>query len=531
MKTTICHAGSFIILCVCAIALAVGCGRKAERLAPCGWEATGKPSDSLLVLLDRSIYSYCDPDSLDSLVERYVKVSGEEDPDGIYEHRRLYWQGTALFGHGEFERGDSLRRLAMQRCDSSRFPHDYRLYRLATEQPTDFPDNASRYKRYLSDLKVFEAEGDLVSAFSRSVLLSQLMSEAGMHREALDYVLLADSVLKKADLPLLRINNEVNVASCLFNAGDTVGAVRALDEVKAHIGGEGNEGVEAIIDFNKYEMTGDTAALAAAWRIVKGNPDLARMQMLVGASLVKSDMQTGDYGYIMALLKEADAYAFRPEEELSIKEAILDLSVDDGNVALTRDAAYGYEAAVERYLNEQKKGEVISAQISSMINEVSLDAEREKQRSRNILWTVLAVVGVVVAVGVICGVMYINRNRRILLLTQLEIERHRRQQIATDLMLAERADREPEIKTIADDEAIDDMDGRFMKLFVARYPKVRKTGRRLALYIWKGKDTSDIARIMSIRKESVMQARWRLRSQMDLAPEEDLEVIIHQMVV
>lgn len=125
-----------------------------------------------------------------------------------------------------------------------------------------------------------------MSAFSRSVLLSQLMSEAGMHREALDYVLLADSLLKKADLPLLRINNKVNVASCLFNAGDTVGAVRALDEVKAHIGGEGNEGVEAIIDFNKYEMTGDTAALAAAWRIVRGNPDLARMQMLVGASLV-----------------------------------------------------------------------------------------------------------------------------------------------------------------------------------------------------------------------------------------------------
>lgn len=228
--------------------------------------------------------------------------------------------------HGDFERGDSLRRLAMQMCDSSSFPHDYRLYRMAIEQPTDFTDNLNRYNRYVSDLKSFLDEGDLVSAFSRCVMLSQQMSEAGMHNKALEYVLMADSLLERADLPLLRFNNKVNVASCRFYAGDTIGAVKALDEMKADSIYCGDETVNVIIDFNKYEMTGDTAALASAWRMSSSNPALTRMNILVGASMVNSGMGVGtadEKKRMLELIGSADEYAYLPEEDLEIKKGRL----------------------------------------------------------------------------------------------------------------------------------------------------------------------------------------------------------------
>lgn len=546
MKTVIAHLCTPIVIAFGLLVITTGCERKSDRLVPFGWKATGMPSDSLLVRLDRGLQSYIDPDSLESLVEQYDRMSKEEDPTGVYAHRRTYWKGTSLFMHGDFERGDSLRRLAMQMCDSSRFPHDYRLYRMAIEQPTDFTDNLSRYNRYVSDLKSFLDEGDLVSAFSRCVMLSQQMSEAGMHNKALEYVLMADSLLERADLPLLRFNNKVNVASCRFYAGDTIGAVKTLDEMKADSIYCGDETVNAIIDFNKYEMTGDMAALASAWKISSSNPALTRMNILVGASMVNSGMGIGtadEKKRMLELIGSADEYAYLPEEDLEIKKAVCRLLSEYGDVVQLQNASVEYQEAVDKYLREQKKGDVIAGETAAMINEVSLNAEKDKQRSRNIMWIAIIAVGAVIAAAVVFVLVYVNRHRRVLLLTQLEIERHRRREMASDLSQVEKcggeatADRDVSSGSGAASEApshdenddADYRDAMFMKAFMERYPKVGKTGRRLALFIRAGKDTGDIARILNIRKESVMQARWRLRRQMDLAPEEDLEIIIHKL--
>lgn len=64
----------------------------------------------------------------------------------------------------------------------------------------------------------------------------------------------------------------------------------------------------------------------------------------------------------------------------------------------------------------------------------------------------------------------------------------------------------------------------YLKNFIEKYPKVSKMGRKNALYIRRGLDTAQIASEMNIRQESVMQARWRLRSQMGLSSDSDLEV-------
>lgn len=58
------------------------------------------------------------------------------------------------------------------------------------------------------------------------------------------------------------------------------------------------------------------------------------------------------------------------------------------------------------------------------------------------------------------------------------------------------------------------------------YPKVSKTGRKIAMMIRRGNDVNEIAQALNIRKESVLQARWRLRTQMGLTPEEDLDRVV-----
>lgn len=153
-----------------------GCNEPKSRLYPFGWKATGLPSDSLLVEMDRNVMNYGSAEELLRLASEYSLISEKEDSKHLYQHRRLYWEGTALFMSGDFETGDSLRREALRQCDSTRFPRDYRLYRMATEQPIDFKDNMERYSRYLSDLNVFLKNADPVSAFSRAVQLSGLMS-------------------------------------------------------------------------------------------------------------------------------------------------------------------------------------------------------------------------------------------------------------------------------------------------------------------------------------------------------------------
>lgn len=77
MKTVIAHLCTPIVITVGLLVITTGCERKSDRLVPFGWKATGMPSDSLLVRLDRGLQSYIDPDSLESLVEQYDRMSKE----------------------------------------------------------------------------------------------------------------------------------------------------------------------------------------------------------------------------------------------------------------------------------------------------------------------------------------------------------------------------------------------------------------------------------------------------------------------
>lgn len=531
---------------------AIGCSDDRKAFPPFGWTPTGEPSDSLLTQMSRAMLNYAPTDSLDSLVTRYCHLSENEDHTGQYEHRRLYWKGNAIFMSGDFEKGDSLRRLALAKCDSTLFPHDFRVYRLAVEQPSDFADNSARYKRYKSDLEFFTYSGDYASGFSRAVLLMSLMSEAGMHTEALKYALKADSLLVRADLPVLRDNNRINLASAYFAAGDTVRATTLLDSLRTSSQSYSIPGIAAIIDYNLYEMTGDSLALASTWAIVKNHDELKKMRALVAAAIINrgeaSDLE------LKSALDLSSAYEYTPQERLEIYEAFLKVASSSGNFITLQTAAETYEQEVRNYLDQLHKGDIIAAETADMIRDVEQkeNSSRERLRLQIFLITVIAII--LLSIAAICLTRYVGRLKRNSILQQLEHERLTREHMAKDLLIVEKQQLNDRLQTKIEEmvnkremenktaEMIKDIIGEtrvenamgpdeneFMKIFIERYPDVGKTGRKLALYLRKGLDSAQIAQEMNIRKESVTQARWRLRNQMGLTPDTDLDIIIRKI--
>lgn len=549
--------GFYLTTCILLSLFLFACGGEKRVHTAFGYTLTGGASDSLLMKLDRTMMSYGDPDSLERLVNRYCAMSEKEDPNDKYLHRRLYWRGNALFMKGEFEKGDSLRRLALLKCDSVAFPHDFRLYRMAIEQPSDFSDNADRYVRYKSDLDFFINSGDPVSAFSRAVMLMTLMNEAGMNKEALRYALLSDSLLSLADLPLLRENNKVNIASAYFAAGDTIKATKILNALRDS--GECNSipSIVAIIDYNLFQMTNDSLALRRAWSIVKRSEQLSKMQALVAASIINTGTS---YSYneereeLVSALHNSSEYEYNPQEELEISEAFLNLARESGDNKDIGDKTEEYKKTVKKYIEEQKKGVLISAETEEIIHEIEDREQLAKERLKRNIWIGIAVTILIIAVASIVLTRYVSRLKRDSMLRQLEHERMRREHIAKDLMLVEKQKLNEQLQSKIDDllkkdelevktaemitelmeskeikNLLDIDDSEFLRLFMERYPKVSKTGRKLAMYIRKGHDTSQIAKELNIRKESVIQGRWRLRTQMGLSADSDLDVILRQI--
>lgn len=538
-------------VCVFIFCIFLGaCTEKKSRLSPFGWSSTGFSSDSMLIQADRALMSYANPHVLDSLVNEYCELSEKEDSTNQYRHRRLYWKGNALFMQGNYEAGDSLRRLAMEECDSSLFPRDYRLYRMTVEQPSDFPDNSARYSRYQDDLDLFLSTSDLVSGFTRAVQLSSLMSEAGMTHEALDYAILSDSLLANTGLSTLRTNNRVNLASAYCAVGDTAKAVKELLTVRNSIESYSIPSIAAIVDYNLFQISADTVSLHRAWDTVSQFDELSKMRPLIAASMINSKYHgNASIAELNESLNLYSDYDYLPGEILEIKRAILQKAVNENNVERIRMAACEYMEGVNDYIKAQHKGEVIAAQTSDEIRELEEKEESLRDSIRIRIWIGIGIVLLCLGIAAMIIYNYFERQKREALHNQLESERLGRELIAYELMVVEKqklndslqkkigelveANRVEKktaesisriIESTSVDKAIKNEDAEFLKTFIEKYPKVSKTGRKIALLIRRGLNTAEIAKEMNIRKESVMQARWRLRSQMGLPADIDLDV-------
>lgn len=486
--------------------LCSSCEKERQGTTLGGWELTGAPSDSVLNRLDSAILSYESDDTIKILSDAYIQCLTAEDPHGEYRYRIPFIEGTTLFMYGDFERGDSLRRVGIEECDSAHHPQDYAVMQLAVEEPGESADAISEYIRLSESLEGFLKVGDNVNSATRAVQLSGLFAEADLGFKALAYTQMADSLLGCCALPHLRNNYRINLASAYLAAADTANALRILDEVVQSPYIKKDPIIKGIISFNKSEITGADVDLLKAWQEIKDIDALARFQGLVAAQLINNGLITDS---LRRALSEASEYAYLPDQELTLAQARLRLKMaDNPNAYVPYDSLIDvYINHVNDYIGGYKNGKLAALTFQGEIN--ALEAERRSQALEDKITLVICVALLILLILVIV-VYYRKRLRdaeRLAMLRTIE---------------AKNAFRHDALSRAEQQDSLED----FSAAFAREYPRVSKTGRKIAALIRQGKDVGEVAMALNIRKESVLQARWRLRTQMELKPEDDLDAVI-----
>lgn len=78
-------------------------------------------------------------------------------------------------------------------------------------------------------------------------------------------------------------------------------------------------------------------------------------------------------------------------------------------------------------------------------------------------------------------------------------------------------------------ETFENLSPDFASHIKSKYPDMTESDIRLASYIAIGMDNKHISRVMSIRPESVKQARWRLRVKIGLVKGESLDDFLKEL--
>lgn len=252
-------------------------------------------------------------------------------------------------------------------------------------------------------------------------------------------------------------------------------------------------------------------------------------------------------------------YVYAPSVRLLVYQSRANVMDAIGRV----DSAYHYlslAAALSDSIDEDTRAaEIFNSEILKQILEQEHRVDIEQRRHTMVFLYII--LGVLVVGGAVAWTIYRRMQRQKLarVQTQLQLEQSQRQVLAMQLAmeekdtlfnelsrdlndLAEEGDishkasikLENSIKTHLGLEAerkgfvqtFTEVSPAFSRRLKERYPALSDADVRLASFIAVGLDNKHIARILSIRPDSVKQARWRLRTKLNLAGDESLDDII-----
>ncbi len=567
-----------ILLTTAAVALlviwVVSSDKKRDTLYPWGWEALERPTDSLMVQLQRAFLGDTSLDSCTLLVNQFHEYADKPDAPSIEKARATFWDARLAFASENYEEALTLFRKSLSETDSANYPFDARYIRLCLEplegKVLDGSNLDWEWYREMTDDLDFALNNDArVFGGIRAQYLSCIMTYSGNPARALHYALIADSLFTNVGREGDRLTNRMNVASNRILTGDTVGALKDYAWMQTQL----DKGVtpvspllKPLIDYNKWVETKDTAALIRLKNRTRHNPELKGYDALASAYLTEielkrhnndsiaqriSDMEAGlEYtddafqkAFLIKMLARAYEACGKPDVALSYLNSYPDV-VEDNVTALTGDR-------------------FSVAETQRQIDELEYHRDRERLNSK-IRFSTLVVLFILIA-GLLARMAYrrMRKLRQEKEMRQQELEKAKRAELSMTLYVREKerliSELRQKVSRMADDERIDTdaareiessirseegaskADEEFGKVFATispdfrkrlreRYPRIGRNTMRMAEYIAIGMDNRHIARVMNIRLESVKQNRWRLRQAFGLEPNENLDEILRQML-
>lgn len=542
---------------VLVVMMFVGCSRGERRLSPFGWTATDAPFDTVTVRLERLFYEMAPPDSIAPAVDFLRQLASADAGNCVKEARTLYWHGRLRLREGDVEGALAEFSQAVELTDSSRFPYDVNRYRWNME--LEDPWTVDDFLRIRDRAEFFESVPDLYLAAADNMTLGSFMNDLSDPEAALGYFDKADSMLSLVGFRSMIVKNNINRANAYANAGDTAQTIRLLREVVINPVTACDPLALNAAQWNLYQYAGDTVVLRDAYSRVEADT-LYRVDKSLMASRLAYEYAKGGQS------DSAMHYAGVAARDMDFGENFENLRWYYYCLGMAQQSSGDYAHAAENFrhalamqdsiIADKRVADVASRNIREEIAAREFARRLESNRRTIVLLAIIAAVFMAATVIVWLLRRKISRHRMAAV-----VERNKREQYMQTAMALQVAMKETDdlIQKMSDsvdrlykEEKISDAAARhltselkmqpvmngsreaflltfsslhpqFFKTLDARYPGLSEAERKMCALIAMNLDTKHIARLLSIKPESVKQARWRLRSRLQLSADGSLE--------
>lgn len=554
-----------VIISGLLLTLVGGC-RRAQHLDPYGWRPLGGEFDSVTLRLEKQQWTYAPVDSIKLNITTLERLAASDTSDSRAKLVRIhYWRSRALYAASLIDSARAEARRGLAAADSVRDYYDYIRLSSLSYLHDDQELGLERYRRSMDIIRYARSIGDNLMVSNELLDVGNLLSEVGLYNEALQAFREADSLSESLGFPLKATKNKINVASVLFQLGDSAGCITLLKSLERDPGVMADPHTRNLVYRNIYAHSGDTGYLAKCYRDISVIDSRRGLRGFIASemarrSFIADEFDSGIY------------YAGKAVEDLPYvtdfrhRAAILRVE------ALSREVQQDYHGALDYYINSvalmdsAERLDDLPATLRVRFKS-TLEAEQMKYeqnlRLRNIALAVIALTVLLTSIY-LRGLMRRRRMRRDIekLQSELELERVRNTLAASSLTITEKdnllralqselgrmrrlgsisaTDANSLESTIKSHLVENDSQALFSEMFNIVNPIFSRRLRELcpemeestvtiAGYILMGFDSKRIARLMFMKQSSVFQARWRLRRRLKVDPEKSLRAALQDL--
>lgn len=550
------HISIWLSILLCCLLLAA-CGHEPERLSPLGWPKVSPEIDSLTLSIERLMINDENADSVEVFNGRLKQLASASRPElHLPERAMLFETGILSIRLQKKEALDIISHLETE-VDSIGDPYLYN--RVKTRRwIVDSIDDYSIHKRLLSQIDYYAGIGDSVMLACDYIHLAQRYMNVGEAALAYECSQKADSLLEMVGYDETKLKNNINLIVEL----NRLGREEERDSLVACLLRDGrhkdNLKYYTALLVNAYSFSGDATLLRRAYELLKGDSLFFSRTAIIEAMLGEEELAQGNL----------DSARWYSGEAMVKLDLVRDMShrAEICRIAYELDSVAGdnHNALVHyRMMKEaEDRGRMESNPMETARMQYQLLAENERQaqahhRRVTLLHTVVGILSLALAAGGVI-ILLLLRSRR-LTRRMLKAERERdssyRKAALSMIKATEKESRlremaeivrnkkdEGEITerhageiisslkvNIADStdwnsflEVFSGIHPDFVKRLTTDYPKLSQKQVQLCCYMKMGLDTAQIARIMSVKPETVWQSRWRLKRTLGLDSDDSL---------
>lgn len=552
------RAGASLILTLLLSLSFAGCrDSQGDTLSPYGWRRVGEPFDSITAVMERRYLRYRDFDSIYADLDRLSEDAATDSLNHIKRARVLYWRGRLMMGQYKRDSAVMLFNEALELIDSTRYPYDIRRIRWNMEPEFGISDG-KWYDKIIDDIEFYESVGDCMMAANRYKRLIATLVDIGYDRgETLKMFDKVDSLPKKAGL-WPDYANMINRAY-LVSEFDKDKAIAILDTLLADSIIRSNPAKITLLYRNLYFLTGDTINLRHGYDNIISNDSLNwRMKCYFESLLARNAVEKGDIAQARAYGDNAEHYIDRLND-LSLLIPAYIAQADVKTASKEYESANKWLYKLVNAIDSQKvntaESKIIGMEMNKHISDIKQAADKASYRRSLILLSVIFVLIILVGIAGVIAYRKVQRHKLINMSEKLRVEQSERKILAMKLAMEEKDNMMTSIENeidklveigemsqistrklknaikihFAEEDERDNFIETFTKInpsfnerLRTRFPALSDTDLKLAAMISIGLENKQIARVLSIRPESVKQARWRLRSKFNLQSTDNL---------